>query len=350
MTGFNVPVQSAVMAWAKTVNESGGLNGRQVEIVAKDDGLNPGTALTAAKKLVSDRVAAIVNMSMIDQTWAATVEKAKIPVVGVFSNTKPFETSPYFFPEGQTGGQIHKAVVAIAKGAGATNLGFMYCAEAPVCAESVPKLTATGKAQGVPVVYNTKISSTAPNYTAQCVAARQQGVSALYIGSSSAIAAKVAADCSRQGWNPIYITQGAAFGMNMVSVPGLSQNLWMQFATLPFFADTPAVRAFNTAMDKHYPGVRQNTSVFIHNAFMGWVSAKLLEQAIRSSGAPAGEKPTATQVVKGLESLKDYTVDGLAPPLTFEPGKPHKVDCWFTAQVKNGKPVVANGGKVTCAS
>ena len=225
----------------------------------------------------------------------------------------------------------------------------MYCAEAPVCAESVPKLAAAGKARGIPVVYNTKISTTAPNFTAQCVAARQQGVTALYIGSSSQIV-RVAADCSRQGYEPIYVAQGVGFGMNMASAPGLKKNLWMQFSGLPFFADTPQVKEFNAALDKHYPSVRSDNATFTQNTFMGWISAKLLERAIQAGGVtPADGDKAPGKVVKGLESLKNYTVNGMAPPLTFTPGKPHNVDCWYTARIRNGTPEVMNNSKVTCA-
>ncbi|MCX4092515.1 ABC transporter substrate-binding protein [Nocardia sp. alder85J] len=348
MTGFDVPVQDAVRAWADTANAAGGINGHKVELVLKDDGMNPGSALSAAKSLITAKVAAVVDISILDQSWSSAVEAAKIPVVGVLSNNKPFETSPYFFPEGQTGDKIHQAIVGVAKQAGAANLGFLYCAEAPVCAESATKLTDAGKEHGLPVTYNTKISATAPNYTAQCVAAQQQGVSALYIGSTPAVIAHVAEDCARQNYHPIYVIQGAAYASNLAAAPGLSENTWIQFSSLPFFADSPAVQRFNTAMDAKFPGVRQDSNIFIHNAIMGWVSGQVLEQAVRN-GAPAGTAVTSDTVVKGLESLRDFTADGLAPPLTFTAGQPHHIDCWFTARVQGGTPQVLNDGKTTCA-
>lgn len=36
------------------------------------------------------------------------------------------------------------------------------------------------------------------------------------------------------------------------------------------------------------------------------------------------------------------------PPLTFTGGKPHPVDCWYTAHVAGGKAILSNGGKYTC--
>ena len=46
----------------------------------------------------------------------------------------------------------------------------------------MPLIKTAGQSVGVPVVYSASIAATAPNYTAQCVAAKQAGVSAIFIG------------------------------------------------------------------------------------------------------------------------------------------------------------------------
>ena len=43
------------------------------------------------------------------------------------------------------------------------------------------------------------IAAAAPNYTAQCVAAKQAGVTAVFIGDSTSVIARVAQDCDKQG-------------------------------------------------------------------------------------------------------------------------------------------------------
>ena len=52
--------------------------------------------------------------------------------------------------------------------------------------------------------------------------------------------------------------------------------------------------------------------------------------------------------MKGLDTIKGNTLDGMAPPLTFKAGQVHDVNCWFTARVENGVPTLVNGGQVTC--
>ena len=345
---FNVPAEDEYKAWASTVNASGGISGHPVQVMYKDDANNPGLSLTDVQSLISDHVVALVDTSNFDEDWAKTVQAANIPVVGGYSSNIPFGTNPDFYPEAQTNDSAIDAVFSVAKAAGATNLANVYCAESPICAQSVPAFKATGQRVGLPVVYNAEISGTAPNYTAQCVAADQKGVKSVFIGDASAIIVRVATDCTRQGYTPIYLQEMGGWGLNEATAPGLKNTLWLESPAIPFVASTPAVQAANAAMDKYYPGVRENNNLFVEDAFTLWTSGVLLVDAVKAGGLTASATPTAAEVTTGLAALKGDTLDGMAPPLTFTPGKPHTVDCWFTARVQGGVTSVQDNGQVTC--
>lgn len=349
-TSFNVPVSQVVQDWAKSVNAAGGIQGRQVQVIVENDGLNPGNAITKVNDLAAQHVAVIIDASSIDAAFSSAVAKAKIPVIGVYSNSESFQSNPYFFPEGQTEASVNKSLFAVAKTAGVTSLGVLYCAESPVCADLGPQMTAVGKTAGIPVKYAASISATAPSYTAQCLAAKQAGVTGLFVGDASAIIVRVAADCAQQNYNPVFVTQGAGGGENENTAPGLKDNLWSEYPDLPFFADTPAVQAFKRAVNKYSPGVLQNKEVFTENAFMGWISMTLLQKALAASGVAPKSVVSADTVLSGLNALKGETLDGMAPALTFAAGKPHSVTCYFTGRVHNGSPAVLNGGKPSCTS
>ncbi len=347
---FDVPGRDMYQAWADTVNAAGGLDGHPVQLIAKDDGGLPANALSDAQALVADHVLAVVDISVVDQTFASVLQQANIPVIGSEMNNLPFGTNPDFYPEGQTNNSAIQAVIETAKQAGATNLANVYCAESPDCAQSVPAFKTVGQQLGLPVTYDAEISATAPNYTAQCLAAEQQHITAIFIGDSSAVIAKFASDCAQQNYQPIFVTEGAGFGSLELSAPGLKDHLWNEFPGLPYFANTPAVRAANAAIDKYFPGERQNTTLWDQIDFMSWASGQVLADALKAGGLSAGVSPTAAQVVTGLDSLKGDTLGGLAVPLTYTAGQPHSVNCWFTTRVQNGVPSLVNGGKTTCAS
>jgi branched-chain amino acid transport system substrate-binding protein len=345
---FIAPGRDVYQAWVNTVNASGGIDGHQVQLIADDDAGTPGTALTDVQSLISDHVVAIADLSVVDAAFASAVQTANIPVVGVETPNGPFGTNPDFYPEAQTNLSAISAVIMTAKAAGATNLANIYCAESPDCAQSVPPFESTGRQLGVPVTYNAEVSATAPNYTAQCVAAKQQHMTSMFIGDASAVIARIGSDCAQQGYNPIYVTEGAGFGLVEAMAPGLKNSLWNEFPAAPFFSTIPAVQAANAAIDKYYPVVRENSNLYSETAFMAWISGALLADAIKAGELTAGATPTAAEVTTGLDSLKSDDLQGLTVPLTFTAGQPHNVSCWFTTRVQNGTPSLVNNGQVTC--
>ena len=347
--GANVVAEDVYRAWADAVNASGGIEGHPVQLRTEDDTSSPGVALTDAENLVSAHVVAIADLSDFDQTFASTVRLAAVPIVGIHSSNTPFFTNSDFYPEGGTADVGVKAVIETAKASGATAIAQLYCAEAPICAESAPGVRAAGKALGVPDVYSSAIAATAPNYTAQCVAAQEQHANSLFVAQSAAIVSRVATDCAQQGYGPTYVIDGEVFEMSLVSSPASSKSLSGEFPDLPFFAKTPATQAFDNAMDKYYPGVREDATRMNQEDFMAWVSGRVLQGAIQAGGLTASATPSAAEVTTGLESLRGDSVGGLTPPLTYPAGRPHPIDCWFTGHIQNGVPTVENGGQPTCA-
>lgn len=338
-------------AWAKSVNLAGGIAGHTVQLITEDDAANPGNSISDIQTFISNHVAAIVDVSLVDSTWASTVEGAKIPVVGGNLTEPTFYTNPDFFPEGTTEDAEPVETASIAKDAGASNVGYLYCAEAAVCAQTGDLLSKTLGNYGARLVYKASIAISAPDYTAQCVAARQAGATSLDNGDADAVFERVATDCNRQGYHPIYLSSGNSYDPSMPTSVGIMDNSWYSSSDLPFFVSNPAITAMNAAMNKYYPGVVGKAQLWTGvSSDQVWASGLLLADAVKAGGLKATATPSAAEITNGLAALKDDTLDGLAPPLTFVLGKAHPVDCWFTFRLKDGTPLMANDGKVSCES
>ena len=79
-----------------------------------------------------------------------------------------------------------------------------------------------------------------------------------------------------------------------------------------------------------------------------WVAGKMFRPA-RGSRAPRGEREIHLGPAgQGAGLLERQHLGGLAPPLTFTAGKPHPVDCWYYALLKNGKYSTPYGLKPVC--
>ena len=337
-------------AWASSVNAAGGINGHPVKTILVDDQSNPGNSLTDVENLVKqDHVVALMDASDLDETWASFVKAQHVPVIGTNVTEAPFFTNSDFYAEGATEDTLFPGVIDSAKAAGAANVGLLYCAEAVQCQEGIAPLKALGTKMSMPVKYTGEISATAPSYTAQCVAAQQAGVQALFIADIAAVAAKVAQNCSQQGYHPVYVLDGVDINQGFMTAPGLKDNLVGPVDDLPYYADSPVNTAMNAAIDKYYPGLRDDAG-YSMAAANAWTSGLLLEAAAKAGGLTTSDTPTSAELITGLTALKDETLSGTAPSLTFAAGQAHPVSCWFSYQLKNGVYSMPNGTKQTCAS
>jgi branched-chain amino acid transport system substrate-binding protein len=340
-----VDAWSVLQAWEKEVNASGGLSGHPVQLIEKDNASVPGTALANAQSVLSDKVDAIIDLDILDALWEKPADTAKIPVIGGNFSSPAYYTDADWYPSGQTNDSITYSVAATAKQAGATSLADFYCAESAQCQESVPLIEAAGKTLGVPVTYSASISATAPNYTAQCVAAQQAGVKAVFIGDSISVIARVAANCSAQGYNPIYVTEGTGFTNQALTAPGLNGNLWSSYPILPYFSSETPVTAMNTVLGKYYPGLTTSTLTWSEYAAQAWTAGLLLEQAVKNSGVAASATVTPADITAGLNKVSGETLGGFSPTLNLTTAK-HTVDCWYVGRVQSGKAVQVGG--LTC--
>jgi branched-chain amino acid transport system substrate-binding protein len=347
--GVNQDGEDAYTAFVNTVNASGGINGHPIHLTVENDQGLPGNSLADVQTLISDHVDAIDDITTLDATWEAQVKAANIPVIGLIPAGVPFYTNSDFYNEGGTNDSAVYAVVATAKAAGATNLGVIYCAEAPVCQALVPLVKADGQKLGLPVTYSASIAAASPNYTAQCVAAQEAHVTALAVFDTTAPNVRLATNCTTQGYDPIYVTEGQGFSANQAQAPGFSKSLWSEYPNIPYWdTSSPAVQAMTAAVNKYYPGLQNNPVAWTEGGAEGWPAGLLLEDAVKAGGLTASGTPSAAEIVKGLESLHGDTLDGWAPPLTFPAGQVHPIDCWFIGRVQNGTPSLANNGQPAC--
>lgn len=345
-----VDTSKVYQAWVNTVNAAGGINGHPVKLELMDDASNPATGESDAQTLISDHVDAIVALTYFASSWESAVDAAHIPVVGGEVPSIPMYTDPNFYPEGETQDSSTYALVATAKAAGATNLGTLYCTESSTCSSAATGLKQAGQQAGLPVTYSAAVSQTAVDYTAQCVAAKQQHISAIAGLTAAESLAGMATNCATQGYKPIYLVQGDSFTNEFLTTPGTKDNLWSAFPDRPFWSNNPEVQAMNAAVNKYYPGLESNTTSWSQDSANSWASGLLLEAAVKAGGLTASGTPSSAEVIQGLTSLKGETLGGWSPPLTFPAGKPHPIDCWFTAHVSNGVPVLTNNGSVSCSN
>ena len=341
----NAGSREVLDAWAKSVNAAGGIDGHKIKLVVKDDANSPTQALNAVKALVEQEhaVAVVGLQSDADQAFATYVKAKGIPVVGGVNITTTFASNPYFFPSGTTIMPMIYGSVGLAKEQGKKNLGYIYCAESPLCAQTAPLYKSIGASLGMSFKYGAKASGTAPDYTAPCLAAKKAGVDALSVGFPSPVVLRIASECAQQGYEPELVTTAPSVDAAWLKNPAVDGTV-AAGGPFPWFDTSPATKEYRDALANYAPDLVKNSGGGT-GAANAWTAGKLFEAAVKASGA---KTVTSAGIMTGLYKLHDETLGGIAPPLNYVKGKPTNITCYFTIGIENGKFTEPSGLKTSC--
>jgi len=335
---------AVVKAWASSVNAHGGIDGHQVQIVVKDDGYNPTTSMADAEALVQqNHIVALIDASDEDTVWANYMKQQNVPVLGATESVAGYSNSDFFPPGGTFNYGVGAGSVA-AKKAGVKKEAILYCVEVAICAQATQEGKSIAAKVGIQIVYTSGIGFAAPNYTAECLAAKQAGATAMSVGDASAIVTKVAMNCATQGYDPTELGADGTVAIAWLSIPAMEGNVDVQ-ADLPWFVHNAATKPMYAALDKYAPGVTTGPN-FGEVVIQTWAAG--IELQLAAEAAHLSVTPTAAQITRGLYALpKGTTLDGLAPPITFTKGKTTSNPCFYEMGIKH-KKFVELGSKPFC--
>jgi branched-chain amino acid transport system substrate-binding protein len=337
-----------IEAWATWVNHHGGLSGRHVKLVAKDDGYNPSTSLSDAEELIQqDHVVAIIDNSDVDASWSSYAKQQGVAVIGGGISLAGY-TNPDFFPPSATFNYLTTAGAILSKRYGIKKQSDLYCSEVAICAQSEVQAKAAGAAFGIDFVYTAAIGFAAPTYTAECLASKAAGATAMTVGDATTVVEKVAAECAAQGYTPIQVSSDGTVAEGWLNIPGMEGNIDTQ-ANLPWFDHNSATKDMYAALAKYAPQVAAGPN-FGEIVLATWADGALIQAAVQATSVSSADTITAGKIKIGLYSLpKGDTLGGLAPPLHFVKGQPANNSCFFTMAIKHHKFVVLQDGKLLCA-
>ena len=114
----------------------------------------------------------------------------------------------------------------------------------------------------------------------------------------------------------------------------------MQFAGVG--SDFQVIRDINAmynAQGKSPPKEQENSVYYNRGLMIAALHVEAIRHAIK---AKSGAKPTSEDVKKGMEALKDFTLDGMVPPITVTP-EDHEGGGWVQVWTVKGGKLVKDG-------
>jgi branched-chain amino acid transport system substrate-binding protein len=346
--GALAPGVRAAQAWVASVNARGGIAGHPVELVVADDGGDPARHRSLVQQFVEERdVVAFLHTTaaLSGQSAVTYLEDQEIPVVGSEGGSPWFLTSPMYFPQMPSDTRLASSfgniMREIGRPHGFTKVAIVSCAEAQGCASAT---TAEGFTQaGLDIVYRTRASLAQPDYTAPCLAAKNAGAQMLFVALDGQANQRLADNCAAVDFRPLLVHSGQSTTPAELTRPSMD-GAYVGQSTAPWFQTSlPAVAEFDRAMRSYAPGVAPDGS-----AIQGWVSAKLLEAALRKATDPT----TSAGVLAGLHAIDGDDLGGLTYPITFRAGAPNNAEvmppCYWLVKVERGAFVSPDGGQRHC--
>jgi branched-chain amino acid transport system substrate-binding protein len=337
--------EQTVGVWQAYVNAHGGLNGHPVHVYIEDDGGDPSTSVSDVEQEVTqDHVIAFVG-NLMPLTVSASVsylQQQNIPVIGGDSSSAQWWQSPVLFPQASGIAQEANFTIKAAAARGYKKMAVLYCVEDPTCTNGTAPLIQPGGGQpdGVDTVYASSYSITQPDFTAECLNAKQAGATFIYFAGDGDSLVRMANNCTAQGYNPLFVGDSIAINAAVQADPHLNGLLAGQ-SNFPWNdAYTPAQATYQQAVKSYDPGLAGSAT-----SAAEWAAGMLAVAAASDLSA----SPTSAQFLQGLWALKGNNLGGLAPPLTFNTNAPATPsDCYFLMILQNGQFVDLNKGGTQC--
>jgi branched-chain amino acid transport system substrate-binding protein len=333
---------AAMQAWAQAANTRGGLNGHPVKVVAADDGSDPARGLSLVKQMVEGQGAIALAGSMIPLSFPGIrpyLDQKGIPLVGGDVTLAEWIQDPLIFPMGTDVTSISVGAVNLITAGGLNKLAIVYCGESPSC-KALADAAGSKPPPGVQTVYTAQISIAQTDFTTECLTAKSKGAQAIFVAADANSVIRVGRSCAQQQYKPRYGTASIAVGPQLAADPNMN-GLIAPVNNAPWFlSNTPGTREFATAMRTYAPGAPLSAP-----AASMYASGLLLE----ASASRLGPTARSADLIAGLSSQHNQTLNGLAPSLSFSPGQPSgPIKCYFVVAVQNGQWVAPNGATPQC--
>ncbi len=299
-------MQAGIKAQFDAVNKAGGINGRQIKLVTRDDGYEPEKSAQAVKALINeDKVFALIGSVGTPTTLAAlpVINEEKIPLIGPFTGAQglrePFSRQLFhvrasYFDETDRIVQ-HLTTLGVKK------IAVMYQNDAYGKAGLEGVTRALTKRQMKAVAAST-VERNSVDVTKSIDEILKTSPEAIVQISAYKSSAAFIKQARKQGFG------GQFFNVSFVGTKALADELGdagqgvviSQVVPFPFQGSSVVVREYQQRMTE------SGQKEFDFSSLEGFLAAKVLTEGLKR----AGRSLTREGLVLALESLKDFNMGG----------------------------------------
>ena len=340
-------------------NAAGGVDGRQIKLVVRDDASSPTTNQIAASELKGSAFGVIENTAL-DIGGAKTLEQAGVPVTGVPQGPEwgeqPYTNMFAIFPvfAAPFGGRAYgyDYVGSVMKSVGVTKVAGMSYGESPASQNGVNPALASAEAHGISVCTNI---DTVPiggvDFTADVLALKSERCNGVAVAVVDSSAIALAQDIKNAGLHaPIFI-DNTAYDNQALATPAVARSLDGNYIDIFVNFTTPngPTQAMLKALKKYDP--QYSGGIPSYGEWTSYVAADLMVQGLERAKSDL----TRANFLSQLHGVSSYDAGGVLPGTIgfslHDFGTTRMLPsryCDYTVEVVGRKYVPTNGGKPWC--
>lgn len=309
-------------AYAKMLNDKGGINGRKINYISYDDAYSPPKAVEQTRKLVENDEVLFLYQTLGTPSNTAIMKymnQKKVPQLMVSSggtkfgdhNANPW-TMPFNAPY-QAEGRIYATYILKYH----PNAKIAVLVPNDEYGKDIYKGIRDGLGDKISMIVSEATYETAdPTIDSQMVKLKTSGADMFLNLTTPKFAAMAMRKMGELGWKPVHILNNVSASVGAVIKPAGYENAqdaitasYVKDPTDPLWKDDPAIKEWEAFLDKYVPDADKANSLILY----AYAAAQVMEQIIKQ----AGDNLTRENIMKQAESLKDLKVGAMIPGIVF---------------------------------
>lgn len=291
----------------------------RVELVWTDDQYNPQVALTALRRFVSEEnIVGVItwgtgaNLALMDE-----LNRSEVPALSASFHRGLLDPPGQYNFFISTNYDNHMRVLidyAVSQHTGANPPRIAFSVHpSPYGRSPLEAGRAYAEQLGLPVVASQELPADVLDATGQILELRRAQAEYVFFQNVAQPVSVFLRDARRQGLRAQFLGIHYAGGEELLHLAGGNADGFITTsATVTWDTDVPGMEFVRALNARYHP----NTAVRPPHYTQGVVTAMVMVEAIRRAAAPDG-----AAVKAALETLENFDVGGVAPPITFGPDR-----------------------------
>jgi ABC-type branched-subunit amino acid transport system substrate-binding protein len=314
----DVGIIPAAQARIDQQNAAGGIDGRKITLITRDDQTSPATNETDTSELLSQGVFGVIDLSALAFAGYKILQQAGVPVTGgAYDGPEWFEqpnTNMFSFTgPGDAKDPQYSGLAVFAKQHGGTRCGSIGYSISPSSQASASGFDLACQRAGMTNAFlDTSVAFGSVNTTTLALELKAAKVNTLWLPLDEVTNFALMTSLNQAGVKMKVIFSATGYGQTLIddtSAVADAQGVWFTPTGAPVELKTPATKAFEAALAKyaHFKGIPDFAW------YEGWGAADLMIKGLEL----AGKNPTRPAFISGLHKVANYDDGGLETPVNL---------------------------------